>query len=108
MAGKPNKAGRPGKPNPKKGGRRPQPAQQHPGQVLAEILVDTPPALAAKWFGLTPSEYEAFSNGELPLTPAMAETAGAIFGTGAAPWLEMMAAWEEAHSADALKSPLRN
>lgn len=108
MAGKPNKAGRPGKPNPKKGGRRPQSAQQHPGQVLAEILADTPPALAAKRFGLTPAEFELFSNGELPLTSAMAETAGSIFGTGAAPWLDMMAAWDEVHSTDALRSPSGN
>ena len=100
MAGKPNKAGKSGKPSPagKRGARRPASAQQHPGEVLREILADTPPALAAKWFGLSATELEAFYNGELPLTPAMAETAGSIFGTGAAPWLDMMAAWDEAHA----------
>ena len=82
MAGKPNKAGKSGKPSPavKRGGRRPASAQQHPGEVLREILADTPPALAAKWFGLSATELEAFYHGELPLTPAMAETAGSIFG----------------------------
>lgn len=102
MAGKPNKAGKSGKPSPagKRGGRRPASAQQHPGEVLREILADTPPALAAKWFGLSATELEAFYNGELPLTPAMAETAGSIFGTGAAPWLDMMAAWDEAHATE--------
>lgn len=71
MAGKPNKAGKSGKPSPagKRGGRRPASAQQHPGEVLREILADTPPALAAKWFGLSTTELEAFYNGELPLTP---------------------------------------
>lgn len=80
--------------------RRPASAQQHPGEVLREILADTPPALAAKWFGLSTTELEAFYNGELPLTLAMAETAGSIFGTGAAPWLDMMAAWDEAHATE--------
>ena len=71
MAGKPNKAGKSGKPSPagKRGGRRPASAQQHPGEVLREILADTPPALAAKWFGLSATELEAFYHGELPLTP---------------------------------------
>ena len=92
MAGKPNKAGKSGKPSPagKRGGRRPASAQQHPGEVLREILADTPPALAAKWFGLSATELEAFYHGELPLTPA----------TGAAPWLDMMAAWDEAHATE--------
>ena len=102
MAGKPNKAGKSGKPSPagKRGGRRPASAQQHPGEALREILADTPPALAAKWFGLSATELEAFNHGELPLTPAMAETAGSIFGTDAAPWLDMMAAWDEAHATE--------
>ncbi len=67
MAGKPNKAGKSGKPSPagKRGGRRPASAQQHPGEVLREILADTPPALAAKWFGLSTTELEAFYNGDL-------------------------------------------
>ena len=95
MAGKPNKAGKSGKPSPagKRGGRRPASAQQHPGEVLREILAD-------KWFGLSATELEAFYHGELPLTPAMAETAGSIFGTGAALWLDMMAAWDEAHATE--------
>ena len=69
-------------------------------RLRREILADTPPALAAKWFGLSATELEAFYHGELPLTPAMAETAGSIFGTGAAPWLDMMAAWDEAHATE--------
>ena len=83
MAGKPNKAGKSGKPSPagKRGGRRPASAQQHPEKSFA-------------------TELEAFYHGELPLTPAMAETAGSIFGTGAAPWLDMMAAWDEAHATE--------
>ena len=75
MAGKPNKAGKSGKPSPagKRGARRPASAQQHPGEVLREILADTPPALAAKWFGLSATELEAFYHGALPLTPATAD-----------------------------------
>ncbi len=100
MAGKPNRAAKAGKPNTgrTRAGRRPAAAVQHPGEVLREILADTPPALAAKWFGLTPAELEAFFCGQRPLTPAMAETAGRVFGTGAAPWLDMMRAWEEANA----------
>ena len=100
MAGKPNRAAKAGKPNTgrTRAGRRPAAAVLHPGEVLREILADTPPALAAKWFGLTPAELEAFFCGQRPLTPAMAETAGLVFGTGAAPWLDMMRAWEEAHA----------
>lgn len=109
MAEKPRKAGKAGKPNVKssRGPRRAAPAQQHPGEVLREILADTPPALAAKWFGLTPAELEAFFSGRLPLTPAMAETAGGIFGTGAAPWLDMMRAWEEANAPERAPGPAR-
>lgn len=60
MAEKPRKAGKAGKPNVKsrRAPRRAAPAQQHPGEVLREILADTPPALAAKWFGLSPAELE--------------------------------------------------
>ena len=71
-------------------------APQHPGLVLAEILADTPPAVAAKWFGLSQEELAAVLTGNAPLTAAMAAQAGTIFGTGAAPWLEMQAAWDEA------------
>lgn len=102
MAGKPNKAGKSGKPSPagKRGGRRPASAQQHPGEVLREISQIPLPHSRRSGFGLSTTELEAFYNGELPLTPAMAETAGSIFGTGAAPWLDMMAAWDEAHATE--------
>ena len=84
--------------SPARGGRRGEPAQ-HPGAVLAQILDDTPLAVAAKWFGIAPAELAAILAGEAPLTPALAAQAGAVFGTGAAPWLEMQAAWDEAHAA---------
>lgn len=74
-------------------------AVQHPGEVLAQILEDTPPALAAKWFSVTPDELAAVLEGRAPMTPAMAAAAGTVFGTGSAPWLEMQAAWDEAAAA---------
>lgn len=37
----------------------------------------------------------------------MAETAGCIFGTGAAPWLDMMRAWEEANAPEGAPGPAR-
>lgn len=97
-----------------RGGRRGAPRgepAQHPGAVLAQILDDTPLPVAAKWFGIAPAELAAILAGEAPLTPALAAQAGAVFGTGSAPWLEMQAAWDEAHapkpeapeSAEALK-----
>lgn len=79
-------------------GRSAQAPLQHPGAVLAEVLADTPLAVAAKWFGMTPEPLEAVLRAEAPLTAAMAAQAGAIFGTGAAPWLEMQAAWDEAQA----------
>ena len=71
-----------------------------PSSTPEKSFAKSSPALAAKWFGLSATELEAFYHGELPLTPAMAETAGSIFGTGAAPWLDMMAAWDEAHATE--------
>ena len=71
---------------------------QHPGEVLAQILEDTPLPVAAKWFGISPAELSAVLAGEAPVTPELAAQAGAVFGTGSAPWLEMQAAWEEAHA----------
>jgi len=32
------------------------------------------------------------------MTAAMAQQAGAVFGTGSAPWLEMQSAWDAAHA----------
>lgn len=78
-------------------GRTPA-APRHPGAVLAEILEDTPRALAAKWFGVAPAELEALLEGRAPMTPDVARTAGAVFGTGSAPWLEMQAAWDAARA----------
>ena len=67
---------------------------QHPGAVLAQILEDTPTALAAKWFSLSEAELLAVLEGRTP----MAQQAGAVFGTGSAPWLEMQSAWDAAHA----------
>ena len=36
---------------------------QHPGAVLAQILEDTPTALAAKWFSLSEAELLAVLEG---------------------------------------------
>lgn len=36
--------------------------------------------------------------GRAPMTAAMAQQAGAVFGTGSAPWLEMQSAWDAAHA----------
>lgn len=71
---------------------------QHPGAVLAQILKDTPTALAAKWFSLSEAELLAVLEGRAPMTAAMAQQAGAVFGTGSAPWLEMQSAWDAAHA----------
>ena len=71
---------------------------QHPGAVLAQILEDTPTALAAKWFSLSEAELLAVLEGRAPMTAAMAQQAGAVFGTGSAPWLEMQSAWDAAHA----------
>ena len=59
---------------------------QHPGAVLAQILEDTPTALAAKWFSLSEAELLAVLEGRAPMTAAMAQQAGAVFGTGSAPF----------------------
>ena len=71
---------------------------QHPGAVLAQILEDTPTALAAKWFSLSEAGLLAVLEGRAPMTAAMAQQAGAVFGTGSAPWLEMQSAWDAAHA----------
>ena len=76
---------------------------QHPGFVLAQILEDTPAAVAAKWFGISANDLIAVLEGRAPMTAAMAQQAGAVFGTGSAPWLEMQAAWDEAHAPAAQK-----
>ena len=65
---------------------------QHPGAVLAQILE------AAKWFSLSEAELLAVLEGRTPMTAAMAQQAGAVFGTGSAPWLEMQSAWDAAHA----------
>ena len=72
----------------------------HPGTVLQSVLEDTPPAAAAAWFGLKPDEFTAVLEGRAPMTPDLCSRAGEIFGTGAAPWLDMQAAWEESQSSD--------
>lgn len=69
---------------------------RHPGLVLAEALDETPPAVAAKWFGLTPEEAQKLLAGEAPFTAEIARRAGDVFGTGAAPWMALFEAWEEA------------
>ena len=72
---------------------------QHPGLVLAQILDDTPHAAAAKWFNMTPADFEEFLAGRRPMTPEMAAAAGTVFGTGAAPWLAMIEAAQESGDA---------
>ncbi|MDO5531191.1 hypothetical protein [Sutterella sp.] len=88
---------------PARGARRAPSAPQHPGEVLAAILADTPPALAAKWFALDEASLGKVLAGAAPLTPEMAATAGTIFGTGAAPWIEMQSAWDEWQAAEAAR-----
>lgn len=72
---------------------------QHPGEMLAQILEDTELSAAAGWFGLSKDAFLAVLEGKAPMTREMAVTAGTIFGTGSAPWIEMQAAWDEAHKA---------
>lgn len=86
---------------PQKKRGRDAPAAQHPGEVLAQILDDTPPGLAASWLGVSAAELSAVLEGRAPMTAAMAAQAGAIFGTGSAPWLEMQAVWDAAHAESA-------
>ena len=89
---RPKKSGRTGRAGRSSAADRPR----HPGLVLAEALDETPPAVAAKWFGITPDEAEKLLAGEAPFTADMARRAGDVFGTGAAPWMALLEAWEEA------------
>lgn len=75
-------------------------APQHPGVVLAQVLEDTPLSLAAKWFSLSEAEVRAVLEGRAAVTAEIAAQAGAIFGTGSAPWLEMQAAFDAAKAAE--------
>ena len=81
---------------PQKNSRRARPATNapkgpiHPGFTLAQVLEDTPVEVGAKWFGMSPTAFEAVLAGKAPMTKAMAEIAGTAFGTGAAPWLMMI------------------
>lgn len=72
---------------------------QHPGEVLAQILEDADRSAAAGWFGLSKDDFIAVLEGRAPMTREMAVTAGTIFGTGSAPWIEMQTAWDEAQAA---------
>lgn len=85
----------------------PKNAPQHPGCVLAQVLEDTPLSLAAKWFSMSEAEVRAMFEGRAPVTQAVAAQAGAIFGTGSAPWLEMQAAYDAAEAAKAAKAALQ-
>ena len=84
---KPSRRGRGGVSNAPKG-----PA--HPGLTLAQVLEDTPLEVGAKWFQMSPDALEAVLTGKAPMTKEMADIAGAVFGTGAAPWLMMMEVYE--------------
>ena len=85
-------------------GRSQSNAPAHPGQVLAQVLEDTPLPLAAKWFSMTEAELRAVLEGRAPISAETAAQAGAIFGTGAAPWLEMQAAYDAAAAVTAEKA----
>lgn len=82
-------------------------APQHPGVVLAQVLEDTPLSLAAKWFSLSEADVRAVLEGRAPVTAEIAAQAGAIFGTGSAPWLEMQAAYDAAKAAEAARAALQ-
>ena len=69
---------------------------RHPGLVLAEVLDETPLPVAAKGFGLALEDAQKLLAGEVPFTTEIARRAGDVFGTGAAPWLALLEAWEEA------------
>lgn len=84
---KPSRRGRVGLSNAPKG-------LAHPGLTLAQVLEDTPLEVGAKWFAMTPEALEAVLTGKAPMTKEMADIAGAVFGTGAAPWLMMMEVYE--------------
>ena len=84
---KPSRRGRGGVSNAPKG-------LAHPGLTLAQVLEDTPLEVGAKWFQMSPDALEAVLTGKAPMTKEMADIAGAVFGTGAAPWLMMMEVYE--------------
>lgn len=84
-----------------RGNRGAAPTAQHPGEVLAEILDDTPVPVAAKWFSITPEALLAVLEGRAPMTQEMATVAGAVFGTGSAPWIEMQRLYDEALAKEA-------
>lgn len=79
-------------------------AAPHPGPILAEVLDDTPDVVAARWFGMTPENLRRLLAGEIPMTVEMATVAGTVFGTGAAPWLDMVKNWEVAQVAKVQKT----
>ena len=84
---KPSRRGRGGESNAPKG-------LAHPGLTLAQVLEDTPLEVGAKWFQMSPDALEAVLTGKAPMTKEMADIAGSVFGTGAAPWLMMMEVYE--------------
>lgn len=84
--------------------RQPAPEPRHPGRVLAEVLGDTPVAVAARWFGMAPAELEALLAGRAPMRDSTAAAAGAVFGTGAGPWLEMQRLFDEASGAESAQA----
>lgn len=100
---RPNKSGQAGRAG-RSGRSSAADRPRHPGLVLAEALDETPPAVAAKWFGLTPEEAQKLLAGEAPFTAEIARRAGDVFGTGAAPWLALLEAWEEASAPKPAKS----
>ena len=87
------------------GGRQNAPA--HPGFVLATVLEDTPLSAAAKWFDISAGELTAVLEGRASMTPGMCTRAGEIFGTGAAPWLDLQSAWDAHLEALAQKAAAR-
>lgn len=100
---RPNKSGQAGRAG-RSGRSSAADRPRHPGLVLAEVLDETPPAVAAKWFGLTPEEAQKLLAGEAPFTAEIARRAGDVFGTGAAPWMALFEAWEEASAPKPAKS----
>ncbi len=66
----------------------------HPGLTLAQVLEDTPLEVGARWFAMPPDALEAVLTGKAPMTKEMADIAGSVFGTGVAPWLMIIEAYE--------------
>ena len=80
--------------------RDPQRAPLHPGLVLADVMDDVAESKAeiAKLLGISRVYLHSVLAGRKPLSPAMAVRVAKAFGSDAAHWLRMQAAYDAWHA----------